>query len=192
MNYCKNCNKETKNKKFCSRNCSAKVTNVGIKRNIISKLSDDYILLQFNNSSSLIDFYSKLGYSNRPTTKGMNELKNKMKELSISIDKFKKNLIQHKTKEELFNTRANWQSARSSIARHSRVIYNNSDKPKECLKCKYNTHIEIAHIKSVSDFNEESSILEINHIDNLIALCPNHHWELDNGFLNINDILSKN
>ena len=90
MNYCKNCNKETKNKKFCSRKCSAKVTNVGVKRNIISKLSDDYILLQFNNSSSLIDFYSKLGYSNRPTTKGMYELKNKMKELSISIDKFKK------------------------------------------------------------------------------------------------------
>jgi len=27
MNYCKNCNKETKNPKFCSKSCSAKFTN---------------------------------------------------------------------------------------------------------------------------------------------------------------------
>ena len=51
--------------------------------------------------------------------------------------------------------------------------------------CGYDKHYEIAHIKPVSDFEDDALITEINSIDNLIALCPNHHWEFDNGLLNI-------
>ena len=54
-----------------------------------------------------------------------------------------------------------------------------------CAICGYNKHIEIAHIKSVSSFNDEATIGEINSIDNLIALCPTHHWEYDNGLFNL-------
>lgn len=39
----------------------------------------------------------------------------------------------------------------------------------------YDKHIEIAHIKSVAEFDDSVTIAEINSIDNLIALCPNHH-----------------
>lgn len=45
--------------------------------------------------------------------------------------------------------------------------------------------MEIAHIKAVSEFEESSTIAEINSIDNLIALCPNHHWEYDNGIIKL-------
>ena len=30
---------------------------------------------------------------------------------------------------------------------------------------------------------------KINNIDNLIALCPNHHWEYDNNGLDISPYL---
>src|ERR1035437_9546237 len=86
------------------------------------------------------------------------------------------------TKKDFFAKRKNWQSARSSIQHHARTTYKNSDKPKKCSQCEYSLHYEVAHIKSVSDFSPDSTINEINHIDNLIALCPNHHWEYDNIF----------
>lgn len=49
--------------------------------------------------------------------------------------------------------------------------------------CGYDKFVEIAHIKAVSEFDESALISDINSIDNLIALCPNHHWEYDNGVL---------
>jgi predicted restriction endonuclease len=60
-----------------------------------------------------------------------------------------------------------------------------SDKPKKCMECGYNKHVEVCHIKSVSEFDEDSLVTEINHIDNLIGLCPTHHWEFDNKLLQI-------
>lgn len=86
----------------------------------------------------------------------------------------------------MFQKRTNWQSARSSIQKHAKAVYRESGKPKVCLICGYSTYVEIAHIKAVSSFGDEIRILEINHSDNLIALCPNHHWEFDHGLLPIN------
>jgi DNA-directed RNA polymerase subunit M/transcription elongation factor TFIIS len=85
-----------------------------------------------------------------------------------------------KTKEELFKNKSTWQSARSSIQRSARRVYQYSDKPKHCTKCGYDKHYEVAHIKSVADFPSTALVSTINSIDNLIALCPNCHWEHDN------------
>ena len=49
----------------------------------------------------------------------------------------------------------------------------------------------MAHIKAVSDFNDDTLISEINDIDNLIALCPNHHWEYDNTDFDITSYLNE-
>jgi hypothetical protein len=54
-----------------------------------------------------------------------------------------------------------------------------------CKNCGYSKHIEVCHIKPIKDFSETSTISEINHITNLIALCPNCHWEFDRGNLNL-------
>ncbi|MBE7514091.1 MAG: HNH endonuclease [Anaerolineales bacterium] len=35
------------------------------------------------------------------------------------------------------------------------------------------------------EFFPDSLLSEINAIDNLMALCPNHHWELDNHLLSL-------
>ena len=60
-----------------------------------------------------------------------------------------------------------------------------SNKEQKCAICGYTNHIEVAHIKAVSDFSDNTMIKDINSIENLIALCPNHHWEYDNGLLKL-------
>jgi hypothetical protein len=56
---------------------------------------------------------------------------------------------------------------------------------KECCNCKYNKHVELAHIKGIADFSKEARISEINDSSNLIFLCPNCHWEYDRGRLQL-------
>ena len=70
-----------------------------------------------------------------------------------------------------------------SIAKH---LYRN-----ECVVCGYNTHTEVAHIKDIKDFPDTTTLYEINHPDNLIYLCKNHHWEFDHGLIEIGDILQQ-
>jgi len=40
--------------------------------------------------------------------------------------------IDNRTKEQIFKKRKNWQSARSTIQKEARVLYNKSDKFKGC------------------------------------------------------------
>lgn len=91
--------------------------------------------------------------------------------------------IKQVKKGDLFNKRKGYQSARSAIRKHAAADYNRSSKPKYCIVCGYDKHYEVCHIKSVSSFADIVTMEEINHIDNLIALCPNCHWEFDHGLL---------
>lgn len=91
------------------------------------------------------------------------------------------------TKGELFAKRKNWQSARSAIRRNAEAIFKRDHKVMACAvpNCSYSNHIEIAHIRSVSSFSGETLISEINAPDNLVGLCPNHHWDFDHGLLKL-------
>ena len=91
------------------------------------------------------------------------------------------------TKKELFDRRVNYQSARGTIGRDAREAYLFYERPPECIICGYNKHIDVAHIVAVKDFSDDTLLQVINHIDNLIALCPNHHWEYDHNKLDEND-----
>jgi len=86
------------------------------------------------------------------------------------------------TKEEVFSRYKNWQTARGFIRKHALYMYAQSGKLYRCA-CGYEEHVEICHKKPVSVWDDASLLSEINHIDNLMALCPNHHWELDNGII---------
>lgn len=60
---------------------------------------------------------------------------------------------------------------------------------KSCEYCGYDTHVETCHIKPISSFDMDNSTLwDVNNPNNLISLCPNHHWEFDNGHLTIETI----
>ena len=107
----------------------------------------------------------------------------RMESLGIDVD-FSKNilelekdldLIKHQTKENIFKLSKNWQSGRTAIRKDACKVFKESGKEYKCLACGYDTHVEIAHIKAVSEFDGDCYMEEINHIDNLMALCPNHH-----------------
>lgn len=93
------------------------------------------------------------------------------------------------SKGDLFKRNKLWQTARSQIQKKARENYENSNKPKKCIVCGYDKHYEVAHIKAVSEFDNSALISEIDNIKNLIALCPNHHWEYDNNGLDIKPYL---
>ena len=73
----------------------------------------------------------------------------------------------------------------SRIRDLSRDIYINSGAPKCCQICGYDKVFHVCHIKPVSSFSLDTTVSEINVMSNLIALCPNHHWELDHGLLDL-------
>lgn len=98
--------------------------------------------------------------------------------------------ISLRTKGELFSSRKHWQSARNTIRINATQVYKLSGKPYICSVCGYDKHTPICHIKPVSEFPDNTLIGEINALENLIALCPNHHWELDHGVLNLGELLS--
>lgn len=58
-------------------------------------------------------------------------------------------------------------------------------KPQACLVCGYETFIEVCHIKSITSFPDTALVGEVNDLNNLIFLCPNHHKEFDSGLLAI-------
>lgn len=73
----------------------------------------------------------------------------------------------------------------AKIRGYGKTIYERSNKPKHCVVCGYNKHYEICHIKSVASFDDNATMLEVHSLDNMIALCPNCHWEFDKGLLNL-------
>ncbi len=73
----------------------------------------------------------------------------------------------------------------SRIRELARRKYLASGKPTRCSVCGYDKHIEVCHIKPIYSFPPTAKIDEINSLDNLIALCPNCHWEFDNGLLSL-------
>ena len=54
-----------------------------------------------------------------------------------------------------------------------------------CKICGYNKYVEVCHIKAIAEFEPLALIREVNSLSNLAYLCPNHHWELDNGLLKL-------
>lgn len=73
----------------------------------------------------------------------------------------------------------------AKIRGYGRYIYDKSDKAKYCINCGYSKHYEVCHIKPVNSFADDTPMSEVHAINNLIALCPNCHWEFDHGMLSI-------
>lgn len=55
--------------------------------------------------------------------------------------------------------------------------------PLVCAICGYDRHVDIAHIVAISSFPLDTPVSVVNSVENLVALCKNHHWEHDNGLL---------
>lgn len=70
-----------------------------------------------------------------------------------------------------------------NIRINARKVMKDAKIPYKCKVCSYSNYVEVCHIKAIADFAADATIKEVNSLTNLAYLCPNHHWELDNGIL---------
>ena len=161
-----------------------------VKRKIKSKIeqkNDEEFSKIIQNCTSWEQMSKAFGYTNRMSSNVKEAIEERCTKLGIVLNSqlCTNNDVEFRTKGELFKNSKNWQCARSIIQRNARQVFFNTNTEHKCSICGYDKHIEVAHIKSVSEFDENTPIFEINSINNLIGLCPNHHWEYDNGILKI-------
>ncbi len=52
-----------------------------------------------------------------------------------------------------------------------------------CRECGYSKHVELAHVKPISSFEDSALLSEVNARANVSQLCRNCHWEFDHGLL---------
>lgn len=155
------------------------------KHSLVDTLKDAEFVSIIKESKKWNDIAKKLGYKTKMSSNVKNRIKERCSMLGVELNLVKTLDVSNLTKGELFEKRKNWQSARSSIQKHARKIYFDANPLQNCMICRYSNHVEVAHIKAVSCFDDSTTIAEINSSSNLIGLCPNHHWEYDNGFLKI-------
>lgn len=157
-----------------------------MQKSLFDQVTDEEFIKLVQESLSATELIRKIGYTHLSGSL-RKKIDERCQKLNVFINKKESKSLQDYTKGELFSNRANWQSARSSIQKLARKIYFSNNSQPCCAVCGYNKQIEVAHIKAVSEFNNDITIAEINNIQNLVALCPNHHWEFDNGFLKYNE-----
>lgn len=204
---CKYCHKplpwEKRMNEFCNLSCAASYNNQGISRNkdgksgipketILDKISDDDFKQAVQNTS-WTSIYTALGYSGSSNPNLKEKIIKRALELNIELQvkEIPKKDWSKITKGELFSYCKNWQSARTQIRKLAQKSFEESGKEYKCPVCGYTNHVEIAHIKAVSEFDDSTPITTINDPSNLIGLCPNHHWEYDNGILDISKYIDR-
>ena len=152
----------------------------------VNRVDNDTFSHIINTSTLWKEIGEKLGYKSFPLGRNVKKsIEERCELLNLKLKIRKPKDVSAITKKELFKSTCNWFSARATIVKNARFVFDSNGKERKCAICGYDKHIEIAHIKSVASFDEYATIGEINSADNLIALCPNHHWEYDNGLLSL-------
>lgn len=191
MKICQECqnpfdDSKDKRKKFCNLSCAAKFNNRHYPKdfpgpkNPKRKVKSKEPVGKCENCFNEISYNKEQGRNRWIYIKYCENCDTKVKRRAAKI----LNL----TKGSIFTSRS-WQAARSLIQSNARKIFKIANPTMKCLICNYTNHVEVAHIKSVSSFPGDTKISEINNINNLIGLCPNHHWEYDHGVIDLNNWL---
>lgn len=153
MNYCLNCGKETTNPKFCCQSCAASYNNRQRKKVERFCKICGIKIGEGTNCRKQYCDNCRPGHVDWSIIT-LGETRDKR---TFQINSRVRELARDKTK---------------SINRFQR-----------CAVCGYTKHVEVCHIKAIKDFPDNATIEEVNNLNNLIGLCPNHHWEFDNGLL---------
>ncbi|WP_315788290.1 HNH endonuclease signature motif containing protein [Fischerella sp. JS2] len=162
-------------RRFCNKSCSTRYTNIKHPK---PKLGRQINCLGCNTIVHLKP-YKGGGYIRRKYCDAcLKKAKGK-----IAIGNQRKPDFLQRTKAEVFSKSASWQAARSKVQRSASKLFHQKYPQASCQICGYDKHIEVCHIEPVSSFPQDALISEINALSNLVGLCPNHHWEFDNGLL---------
>jgi len=158
---CKNCNTkisyEGRRNDFCSRSCSAIFNNKKFPKRETNK--------------------TKICTCGKEKDANANicfQCITEQKFLS-SLERKKSDVISNGASRAKFN----------QIRKMARKILAKSKIEKKCKVCSFEAHVEVCHIKSISSFSNNALMKEINALENLVYLCPNHHILLDKGLIKI-------
>lgn len=156
---CIQCGNETTNPKFCSRSCSTIHNNLKNPRRTKSKVC----------ANELCDvlILSSRNYCYDHKTAG-----------ALGLSKY--NTIGELRAAASYQVNAHARNLARSWAKH------NIDTSK-CAICNYSNHVEVCHIIGLASFPDDTPLSE-TFVNNLVALCPNHHWEFDNGLLTVEEV----
>jgi hypothetical protein len=161
-NKCLNCSKLTNNKKYCSKSCAAIINN---------KLTPKRKPEPHNLCS---DCGKKLLSTNKRKTQFCCNCYNKQQTIEYGKLTLEEAIIKSYTTR---SSRHKYELVRSHAHRLSKHM---KWATKICQKCNWDKHTELCHIKPISLFSLSTKLEEINSKENIIFLCPNCHWTLDN------------
>lgn len=175
-NFCCNCNKlilirddeqpcQTKQKKFCNHSCSASFNNKKVPKRRWT--------------------CNRCGLEKTRPSKHARVCED-CKKPSIKLgDDFTVGEIRDRYK----NSKYGRMNVHTLIRDRARHLLKRLD-ASSCMICSYDKHVDAAHIKPIVDFDAKALISEVNALTNLLALCRNHHWELDHGLISLEEIKS--
>lgn len=49
----------------------------------------------------------------------------------------------------------------------------------KCWHCGWDEHVEVCHINDLAKLPDETLVLDAYKLENVLLLCPNHHWKFD-------------
>lgn len=156
---CINCGVETDNPKFCSRSCNVTYNNKRRKKKTYTK--------ECKHCATI--FIVPATKKNRTVCDNC---------VSPFNSKRKSDLTQALTVQEIKDNQKNASRPWTDRIRgYARSKYKNKS---TCIKCGYDKHVEVCHIKPIVNFSDSATVSEINDESNILLLCPNCHWEHDN------------
>lgn len=171
MTACTQCQVETPNEKFCSRSCSITFNNqLSPKRKaqLQSCPKCKTMFPKYHGRKHCPSCVQKLVKSRRLKIEEIQTLT--LAEIQQRFDKKKIKGLNRNAVVRYYCRKTN------------KELFKNN---KLCRVCGYNKHVEACHITAISSFSDDSRLSEVNDPKNIIFLCPNHHWELDNGLLKV-------
>jgi ribosomal protein S27E len=182
---------DVRGKKFCNTSCSASYNNnlkngrkTGRKRQIYATGNCERCGIEIKNQkrSDRDEEFRKVRFCIpcRIIVGHETQLENKKAQGILTWD-----IISAMTKRELLaHYNGDPYKFKVKVTGHAQTIWRRSKGYLACIICGFE-HINISHIKDVRAFSMDVTIGEINSPDNLIGLCPNHHWLLDRGLLDL-------
>jgi predicted restriction endonuclease len=163
---CKECDecfngKVSKNRKYCSPKCSNKSQSIssGSYRN--------------GNRYNECPRCEGEKYKKSDLCQSCRKIKNQKEALSKSISAYRND---------------NSLRPNSKIRKWGRKVLKRSDRKEECQVCGFDKIVEVSHLKPICEFSDHDLMSDVNNLENLRYLCPNHHRMFDEGLIGEEDV----
>jgi hypothetical protein len=157
---CEHCGKETLNPKFCSQTCGAVYNN----KKFPKRERKPYFCVVCGDNVKYKRKYCDSCFKKREVERETGNL----------------------TLEEATYKVGQASNRYAKVRDHYKKMY--LGKYTACFSCGYSKHVEICHIKAITEFSKDTKISVVNAPENITILCPNCHWEFDHNLKKKEDL----